>query len=230
MPALVRSRRRRASALVLLVSIAVAGRLRAAETEAQQLAAAVQKHYESIRDFSADFVHTYQGGVLHKTLTERGHVLIRKPGRMRWEYTSPEHKLFVSDGVKVYSYIPEDRQVIVGSVPAENQATTPALFLAGKGDVTRDFTPSIVDAPAGAPPGTRALKLVPRTPQRDYDWLILLLDPATLAFRGLVTTDAQGGRSSFAFTDLQENVGLADNQFAFKIPRGVDVVTDTSRR
>ena len=68
---------------------------------------------------------------------------------MRWEYTAPEEKLFVSDGVKIYSYLPQDKQVIVSSVPPDDQASTPALFLAGKGSLTRDFTASIVDAFAG---------------------------------------------------------------------------------
>jgi outer membrane lipoprotein-sorting protein len=78
------------------------------------------------------------------------------------------------------------------------------------------------------PPGSEALKLIPKTKQPDYDWLVLVVDPATLALRGLVTVDAQGGASTFVFTDLKENVGLTDDQFAFKIPRGVDVV-DSSR-
>ena len=73
----------------------------------------------------------------------------------------------------------------------------------------------------GCPPGTRALKLVPKTPQPDYDWLILVVDPATLALRGLVTVDAQGGTSSFSFTNLKENVGLADKEFIFNIRRAV---------
>ena len=165
--------------------------------------------------------------MLRKQITERGHLLIKKPGKMRWEYTAPEQKLFVSDGVKIYSYIPQDKQVIVSPMPRDDEATTPALFLAGKGNLTRDFTPSLVDAPAGTPAGSRALKLVPKTRQPDYDWLVLVVDPATLAIRGLVTIDAQGGKSSFSFTNLKENVGLADKEFAFKIPRGVDVVTDS---
>jgi outer membrane lipoprotein-sorting protein len=41
--------------------------------------------------------------------------------------------------------------------------------------------------------------------------------------------DAQGGKSSFSFTNLKENIGLADKEFAFKIPRGVDVVSAPSR-
>jgi len=129
----------------------------------------------------------------------------------------------------MYSFVPQDKQVIVASVPAEDRATTPILFLAGKGSLTRDFTPSLVDAPAGMPPGSRALKLVPRTRQGDYDWLVLVVDPGSLSIRGLMTIDGQGGKSSFSFTNLKENVGLADKEFTFKIPRGVDVVSAPSR-
>jgi outer membrane lipoprotein-sorting protein len=130
----------------------------------------------------------------------------------------------------MYSYLPQDKQVIVAEVPPAGQATTPTLFLAGKGNLTRDFTPSLVDAPAGMPAGSRALKLIPKARQPDYDWLVLVLDPATLSIRGLITTDGQGGKSSFFFTNLKENVGLADKVFAFAIPRGVDVISASSPR
>jgi outer membrane lipoprotein carrier protein len=222
----------RCATAVLLAACAVAGVQRAgyaAESTAPELAAALQRKYDGIRDFSADFTHDYEGGVLRKKLTERGHLLVKKPGKMRWDYSSPETKQFVSDGVRMYSYIPQDKQVVVAPVPPDEEAPTPTLFLAGKGNVTRDFTPSLVDAPPGAPAGSRALKLVPKSKQRDYDWLVLVLDPGTLAIRGLLTVDAQGGKSSFSFTNLKENVGLADKEFAFKIPRGVDVVSAPSR-
>jgi outer membrane lipoprotein carrier protein len=203
--------------------------LRGADSTAPELAAALQKKYDGIKDFSADFSHTYEGGVLHKQITERGHLLVKKPGKMRWDYSTPETKQFVSDGLKMYSYIPQDKQVIVATVPPDEDAPTPTLFLAGKGNLTRDFTPSLVETPAGMPAGSRALKLVPKSRQRDYDWLVLVLDPGTLSIRGLLTVDEQGGKSSFFFTNLKENVGLADKDFTFKIPRGVDVVTAPSR-
>jgi outer membrane lipoprotein-sorting protein len=57
---------------------------------------------------------------------------------------------------------------------------------------------------------------------------MLVVDPATLAIRGLVTVDGQGGKSTFSFTNLKENVGLADKDFAFKMPRGVDVIRASS--
>ena len=52
----------------------------------------------------------------------------------------------------------------------------------------------------------------------------------SLAIVGLVTVDAQGGQSSFSFANLKENIGLSDKAFTFKIPRGVEVVTESSRR
>jgi outer membrane lipoprotein carrier protein len=196
-----------------------------ARPSAEDLARSLQQRYNKVRDFSADFVHSYRGGALRTQVTERGTVAVKKPGKMRWIYTAPEKKTFVSDGVKIYSYIPQDRQVIVSNVPTGDEATTAIMFLAGKGDITRDFTPSYADAGIA---DTWALKLVPKKAERDYDTLVLALDPATLQIKALTTTDRQGGESTFTFTNLKENRGLSDKDFAFRIPRGVDVITDGS--
>jgi outer membrane lipoprotein carrier protein len=188
------------------------------------LARSVQQRYERIRDFSADFVHTYRGGVLRKQATERGVVAIKKPGKMRWSYTAPEKKVFVSDGRKLYSYIPQDRQVIVSNVPQGDEATTAVQFLVGKGDVARDFVASYDDAASSS--GVWRLKLVPRRPEREYESLVLVVDQKTMQIRGLTTHDRQGGESTFTFTNMKENQGLSDKEFAFRIPRGVDVIAD----
>ena len=200
---------------------------RAADLSATDFAQALQRKYDAVHAFSAEFIHTYRGGVLNTQLTERGRLIVKKPGRMRWEYTAPEKKLFVSDGVKIYFYVPEDKQVIVTSVPPLDQATTPAFFLAGKGNLARDFTPSLADPPAGTAAGSRALKLVPKAAQADYDWLMVVVDAATLALRGFAYGDSQGGTSSFSFVNLKENPAMADKAFDFTPPRGVDVVTNS---
>jgi outer membrane lipoprotein carrier protein len=212
-----------------LMAAALASAVPAAELSAPQLTQALQLRYEAIKDFSADFVHTYQGGVLRKQVTESGRVLIKKPGKMRWEYVAPEKKLFVSDGVKVYSYIPDDNQVIVSSVPEGDRAGAPVLFLAGKGNLVRDFTPAGADVPAGFAPTTRAVKLAPKAPQPDYESLILVVDQPSLRLRGIVTIDTQGGQSTISFANLKENVGMPDKMFAFSIPRGAEVITDATR-
>ena len=200
----------------------------AQEATADTVARDLQRKYDRVTDFSADFVHSYRGGVLKQQATERGTLLVKKPGKMRWEYTSPEKKLFVSDGHKIYSYIPQDRQVIVGTMPGDEQAPTPALFLTGKGDITRDFT-AVFDKVAEAQPGSVTLKLTPKRREPEYESLTLVVDPKTLTLQMLITVDSQGGRSAFTFSNLKENIGVADNQFVFRMPRNVDVVTDGGR-
>jgi outer membrane lipoprotein carrier protein len=204
-----------------LVGFAAPG-VQADRPPAPQIARTLQQKYDQVRNFTAHFTHTYTGGVLNKTLTESGTVSVSKPGRMRWEYTSPEKKLFVSDGVRMYSYVPEDKQVIVSAIPREDEATTAALFLAGKGNLTRDFTVSYAEK---EPTGTWALRLQPKERQRDYDWLILAVDRDSFEIRVLIAEDTQGGRSEFRFTDLKQNVEMPDKLFTFKIPKGVDVIT-----
>src|SRR5262249_8215152 len=99
-----------------------------------------------------------------------------------------------------------------------------------KGDLLRDFTPSFTAVPSGMPAGSRALKLIPKTAEPDYDWLVLVVDSDTLALKGLVTTDAHGGSSTFFFTYREENLALTDKAFDFKIPGGVEVAPGAPRR
>ena len=67
-----------------------------------------------------------------------------------------------------------------------------------------------------------------RLPERDYDWLQLVVDRRTLQIRTLSAADAQGGRSTFQFSNYKENAGLTDKTFEFKIPRGADVTNNGS--
>jgi len=196
----------------------------AQQEPASALAARLQQKYDTVKDFSAGFVQTYEGGLLRQKTSERGTVVVKKPGRMRWVYTEPERKEFVADGTRMYSYVPADRQVVVSPMPAADEATTPVLFLVGRGHLTRDFFVAYTTV-AGAPEGTVALKLTPKHAEREYEWLALVVERQTLRLRMLVAADAQGGTSTFEFLDLKENVGVSDTTFRFTIPRGADVIT-----
>jgi outer membrane lipoprotein carrier protein len=210
------------AAVVVSAALAVSPHAQSSKETAQQLAGRIQARYDTIRDFEADFVQTYQGGLLRTKTTELGTVAIKRPGRMRWVYTKPERKEFVSNGEQIYSYIPADKQVIVSPMPSGEQ-TTPALFLTGRGHLVRDFDAAFIEVP-GAAPGTIGLKLVPKNADPEFEWLMLAVDPTTLQLHQLVALDRQGGQSSFTFTNLKENRNLSDKIFDFQIPRGVDVI------
>src|SRR3990170_1801601 len=149
----------------------------AQQPSAAQVAASLQAKYDTIRDFSAEFTQQYESGVLKRKLTERGKVQVKKPGKMRWDYTAPEKKVFVSDGTTLYLWVPADNQVTTSPVPRQDEATTAVLFLVGKGNLTRDFNVTFLpDAPAGM----YGLRLEPKLPERDYDWLQMTVDQKTM--------------------------------------------------
>jgi outer membrane lipoprotein carrier protein len=186
---------------------------------AQDVATSIQRKYDTIKDFSADFVHTHEGGVLKRKRVERGTLLVKKPGKMRWTYQAPDEKVFVSDGVRLIQYFPDENRAVVSEVPDDDQAAV--LFLAGRGNLTRDFNVSFGQGGDAAP--TWTLRLEPRKPQPEYDWLEIAAARNTLVLQSLTVAEKQGSRSTFVFANFKENPGLADKTFAFSIPRGAEV-------
>lgn len=202
------------------VSLAVAGQ---AAPTAADVAKQLQTHYNGVRDFVADFTQNYKSPIGRQTTQDRGRVRIKKPGRMWWEYKVQKSQV-VADGTKIYTYLPDDRKLYVASLPKTDEASSAMMFLAGRGDLLRDFTPSLA---ATQPPGSWRLDLAPKTPQADFKTLTLIVNRATFALEGLVTTDEAEGVTTYSFTNLKENTGLADGEFVFntsKIPKDVEVI------
>ena len=213
--------------LLLFVAVAAASvvatpRLdarQAAQPTAAELAARLQKRYDSIKDFTADFDQTYLGLLQRRTATEHGKLLVKKPNRVRFTYDPPERKVFVSDGTTFKSYYPKETAGSEYPLPKENEASTAMLFLAGHGNLSRDFTATLA---AGAPATEYHLALVPTTKQTDFDTLTLFVDRNTLALLGFLTTDSQG-TNTIRFKNLKENTGLPDSAFVFSFPPGTAI-------
>ena len=120
-----------------------------------EVAAALQKSYDGIRDFSADFLHQHEGGAVRRKREERGTLLVKKPGKMRWTYKAPDAKVFVSNGTRLYQHFPEDNRVITSDAPGDDQPAV--LFLSGRGNLTRDFNVTFLKTAAeGSGPAPRA--------------------------------------------------------------------------
>ena len=187
----------------------------------------LQSRYDRLNDFSADFHHTYAGGLLSTTDTEHGIVHVKKPGRWRFNYSIPEEKSFISNGRSIFSYFPQDQQVIISQLPTSPGASTPALFLSGVGNLHRDFTTEALK-PVDSDNTSLLLRLTPIADNANYEFLILTLDPETFDIKVMATTDFQGGVSTYTFSNLKENPGLSDTVFEFDIPQDVEVITDDS--
>jgi outer membrane lipoprotein carrier protein len=180
----------------------------------------MQKRYETLGSLKANFTQTYESSRFSDQMVEKGIVYLRKGGLMRWEYNDPEDKIFVSDGVFYYYYVPEDKQVI--KVPADQKTDqrSPTLFLAGRGDFLRDFRAEWADPRKGS----NQVKLTPIKPQPDFRYLLVDVDPAKGLILRLQVVDAFENRTDYRFQNIEENPRLPEQYFAFKAPPGTDVI------
>ncbi len=79
-----------------------------AQTDVPALAAKVNQHYDHMRTLEAKFTETYTGVGISRT--ESGTLVMKKPGRMRWDYDQPRRKLFLTDGHTAWFYVPGEKQ------------------------------------------------------------------------------------------------------------------------
>lgn len=184
--------------------------------------ARLQARYAGVESVSADFEQIYRGpGVLQR---EAGVFYMKKPGLMRWEYRKPAVKLFVADGRTSYLYTPEERQVLVSPLSDEEWRSTPLQFLLGRGRIPESFAVSWETELEPAAGGTVLLRLVPRSPEPSYAYVVLECDQASYELRRVVIREATGHTSEFLLANLRTNVRIDSRMFRFQIPSGVEVV------
>jgi outer membrane lipoprotein carrier protein len=200
------------------------GTTAAPQLTAAQVVSRVQAFYASTGDYEADFTQTYFHRLFNKTQNSYGHVYIEKPGKMRWEYTRPERKLFVADGTTLWVYEPDAQQAFRQSL-ANSQLPTAITFLAGGGDLARDFRPRLLPAAQQGFAQGYVLELRPRQPSAAFDRLLLYVDPTTFQVSRTLVVDQPGNRNRMDFTNVQLNPGIPDARFHFTPPNGTRIIT-----
>ena len=184
----------------------------------------LQHKYDEIQSFSASFEQTMRTRGISQQ--ESGVVMMKKPGKMYWEYREPTEKYFVSDGEKVYFYVPQDNQVLVSELDlAANDS--PLMFLLGRGDIRRDFEIEAEQSSAATDEGgTVVLRLVPKEPQPEFSELLLSVSPSTFLIHKLTVIEPIGQQREYELTNFKQNESIPDRQFELKIPSHVEIIED----
>ncbi|HEY5724777.1 MAG TPA: outer membrane lipoprotein carrier protein LolA [Methylomirabilota bacterium] len=196
----------------------------AAAQTLDEVVAGLEGTYGRITDLKADFTQVSNNKSLGQDIKAEGTVLLKKGGKMRWDYKSPSPQQIVSDGTSLWVYTPELNQVNKGDAP-KALAGPAGSFLAGLGRVREEFTVRFLNPSAktdGA--GRYVLDLTPRNPTPLLTRLVLSIDPKDSIVRQAVLYDQLGNTVTMHFTRVAPNSGLADTLFAFTPPKGAAVV------
>jgi outer membrane lipoprotein carrier protein len=187
-----------------------------------QLAQAVDKHYNHLRNLQADFTEIYRGAGMDRE--ESGTLWLKKPRKMRWEYRSPKEKLFISDGKAVWFYLPAERQLRKTELRKLEDLRSPLAFLLGKSQLEnelRGLSKAVDQHPLN--PANTLLRGVPAAMADRVGEVQLEITPSSEIVR-MVLIGADGATTEFRFANLNEKSEIGDNRFHFIPPPGVETV------
>jgi outer membrane lipoprotein carrier protein len=193
---------------MLAVALALA---LAAPPDPAEVARKVQAHYERTRDLEAAFVQTYAYAAFGRSQVSRGTLRVKRPGRMRWDYESPERKTVAVVGSRLVQWEPEANQAFVDERFDASAMSAAVTFLLGRGSLTREFEVAL--------DGDGWLRMRPKKADPRVEWVALEVGPS-----GEVTAtrvrDAQGNVNEVRLERVRRNTGIPDAAFEVAIPAG----------
>lgn len=184
----------------------------------------VQAKYNGLKTITAKFRQLSVNKVSMIREESRGTFYFSKPGKMRWEYEEPERRLVVSDGEKVWTYLPEQNQVYVARLNEDHIARTPLAFLLGKGDLKKEFditSSKIEDKERGS---LFRLNLNPHVPQMNISNLVLDVDGESYLIVRSDLYDSMGNLISVNYERIAIDTELPPNLFKFSPPEKAEII------
>jgi len=185
---------------------------------AHDIATRVDRHYDQLHSLKAAFTESYAGMGVQRA--ESGELLLSKPGRMRWNYTSPPGKVFVLDGKYAWFYTPGDSQI--QRLPAKelDDLRSPLRFLLGHTNLEKELGGLALRSGLN---GEFVLSGVPKGQENRVANISLTVTPAGV-ITGIVVEETDGATTKFAFSNEQPDAPVAPKAFHFTPPAGVPVV------
>lgn len=157
-----------------------------------------------------------KGGISAQNGTFSGTMSLKRPNNFRWNITSPSEQLIVTNGSHLWVYDKDLEQVTRQNT--DNQVgNTPALLLSGDpSKISKNFK---ITQPNG---NKNYYVLYPKSSNANFKNLAISFSGGKPVM--MVLNDSLGQVTSIKFTNVKMNPSIANSQFNFKAPAGVDVI------
>jgi outer membrane lipoprotein carrier protein len=180
----------------------------------------LDRFFNGLQTLQAEFAQSVQDSRGQITDKSTGKLLIRKPGKFRWDYAKPNAQTIVSDGQRIWLYDPELEQVTIRRADLTLNGT-PTMLLSGDGKLRDSFEIEHVENRDGM----MVINLAPKRTDTDFKLVQIALRKDELVAMSL--TDKLGQTTLLQFQQFKRNAKVADSQFKFTPPNGVDVIDNT---
>jgi outer membrane lipoprotein carrier protein len=180
----------------------------------------VEKRY-SVPGFTAQFSQTSTIKAMDITDTASGTAFFKRPGKMRWDYDTPERQVIITDGDTLWVFRPDDHQVMIGKAPSFFKGGKGFSFLTDMKEIRQKFKMTLEKK---GPEGFFVLKLLPREKTYDVAQILLTISKATFDIVEIETYNSYGDETRFVFSNIQFKQKINDSLFHFKVPEDVEVL------
>lgn len=186
---------------------------------AGQALASLRHFYATVETYHARFRQTVLDEGLNLIQETSGELWIKRPGLFRWEYDPPYRQTIVGDGERVWVYDHDLEQITVRKADRA-LGDTPALLLAGRGDLERDFTLEEL----GRQGKLDWVRMVPRNKDGGYEDIRIGFAGKRLVTLELV--DGLGQVTRIHLSDQAEGGAPPAGTFRFEPPPGIDILRE----
>lgn len=203
--------------MMVLTNLGIAGQ---EASQVDRILSGIEQRYAG-KGFSANFFQESMLKAMQISDTAEGRLTVKRPGKMRWEYSMPDEQTIVTDGKSLWIYRPSDNQVMVGAAPDFFGQGRGAGFLSDIRLIRKGFKIEFLEAEN---PAYDRLRLTPNKPTQELARIVLSVKKNTYQVDQVTTYNAYGDETRIVLSEYQFNLDPADNLFFFEIPPGVDVV------
>ena len=187
----------------------------------------IQKKYEKIDSFYALFVQESEVKALDKVQKAQGEVWFKKPGKMRWNYNTPNMDQIVSDGKTLWFYDEEENQVIETPLNQVSETQSSTTLLSGLGNIKELFKASFSTSKDLNPNGKYLVDLVPKSDE-EYNKVTIAVDKDNMMVNTIYLYDAFGNLTVMKLEDIKINTKVNNALFDYKAPSGAEVIKPPS--
>ena len=192
----------------------------AADPTIDTIIAGVEARY-NVPGFTADFDQESILKAMAVTDTASGRLMVRQPGKMRWEYLVPDPQTIITDGKELWVYRPQENQVLVGKAPSFFGEGKGAGFLSNIKTVRKNFQLSLEPA---TDPNRFRLKLVPNKSSVELMAVELDIVKKTYDLVRITTFNVYGDETRIELKNVSFDDPPPEGLFRFDVPEGADVL------
>ncbi|OIQ48951.1 Outer-membrane lipoprotein carrier protein precursor [Pseudodesulfovibrio hydrargyri] len=198
----------------------------------QDLPDLIQKRYETLKTFRADFTQELTNVASGEVEKREGKIWFRQPSQVRWETTAPEKELLVVGPKFAWDYIPDEELAIKYGVTALLDSKTILRFLSGQANIKEDFVvrtewPGADEVRSRWGKDLTVLQLVPKEAEPGMVLAFVGVEPATGLLRQVMIVDFYGNGNEVKLSNVEIDVDLAKDMFSFTPPEGTQVEDNT---